>query len=376
MNTIVKPKLQHHLLVYNMITKEQVLKALSTVQEPDLKKDLVTLNMIKDIEVREAVIAFTVLLTTPACPMKDKIEQDCIAAIHSIVDAHVEVKITMEANVLTLRSDKVVLPGVKNIIAVVSGKGGVGKSTVASNLALALSELGAKVGLLDADIYGPSMPIMFGIHETPEMKVVDGKNILIPVERHHIKLMSIGFMIEPNQAVVWRGPMVSSALRQFINETDWGELDYLVLDMPPGTGDIHLTMGQIIPVTGFVLVTTPQDVAVADALKAAVMFDMLPNKIPMLGVVENMSWFTPAELPNNKYFIFGEGGGAKMAKQFNAALLGQVPLVASIREGADKGMPAVMDDNNLAKPVFMQIAKAVAQQITFVNTIGQFQTNN
>jgi ATP-binding protein involved in chromosome partitioning len=208
------------------------------------------------------------------------------------------------------------------------------------------------------------------------MKVVDGKNIMVPVERHHIKLMSIGFMIEPNQAVVWRGPMVSSALRQFINETDWGELDYLVLDMPPGTGDIHLTMGQIIPVTGFVLVTTPQDVAVADALKAAVMFDMLPNKIPMLGVVENMSWFTPAELPNNKYFIFGDGGGAKMAKQFNAPLLGQVPLVASIREGADKGMPAVLDDNNLAKPVFMQIAKAVAQQITLVNTIGQFQTNN
>lgn len=376
MNTIVKPKLQHHLLVNYMITKEQVLKALSTVQEPDLKKDLVTLNMIKDIEVSGHNIKFTVLLTTPACPMKDKIEHDCVEAIKSKVDAQAVVDITMEANVLTLRSDKVVLPGVKNIIAVVSGKGGVGKSTVASNLALALSELGAKVGLLDADIYGPSMPIMFGIHETPEMKVVDGKNIMIPVERHHIKLMSIGFMIEPNQAVVWRGPMVSSALRQFINETDWGELDYLVLDMPPGTGDIHLTMGQIIPVTGFVLVTTPQDVAVADALKAAVMFDMLPNKIPMLGVVENMSWFTPAELPNNKYFIFGEGGGAKMAKQFNAPLLGQVPLVATIREGADKGMPAVMDDNNLAKPVFMQIAKAVAQQITLVNTIGQHQTNN
>ncbi len=376
MNTIVKPKLQHHLLVNNMITKEQVLKALSTVQEPDLKKDLVTLNMIKDIEVSGHHIKFTVLLTTPACPMKDKIEQDCIAAIKTMIDEQAIVEIFMEANVLTLRSDKVVLPGVKNIIAVVSGKGGVGKSTVASNLALALSEHGAKVGLLDADIYGPSMPIMFGIHETPEMKVVDGKNTMLPVERHHIKLMSIGFMIEPNQAVVWRGPMVSSALRQFINETDWGELDYLVLDMPPGTGDIHLTMGQIIPVTGFVLVTTPQDVAVADALKAAVMFDMLPNKIPMLGVVENMSWFTPAELPNNKYFIFGEGGGAKMAQQFNSNLLGQVPLVAGIREGADKGMPAVLDDNNPAKPIFMQIAKAVAQQITLVNTVGQPQTNN
>lgn len=349
------------------ISTEKIIKALSTVQEPDLKKDLVTLNMIKDVVVDGLAVSFTVILTTPACPLKDKIEADCKEAILRLVDANAQITITMEAQVLSARLDKLAIPGVKNIIAVVSGKGGVGKSTVASNLALALSELGAKVGLLDADIYGPSVPIMFGIHETPEMQVVDGKNCMIPVERHQIKLMSIGFMIQPNQAVVWRGPMVSSALRQFINETIWGDLDYLILDMPPGTGDIHLTMGQIIPVTGFVLVTTPQEVAVADALKAAVMFDMLPTKIPFLGVVENMSWFTPAELPNNKYFIFGEGGGTKIAKQFDTKLLAQIPLVAGVREGADKGMPAVLDDENPAKPLFINLAKQVAQQMAIVN---------
>lgn len=350
-----------------MFTQQHVLAALSTVIEPDFKKDLVTLNMVKDILVNDKEVSFTVVLTTPACPFKDKIEKDCVDAIHNHIAPELKVNVKMEANVLTARMDKLVLPGVKNIIAVVSGKGGVGKSTVASNLALALHELGAKVGLLDADIYGPSMPLMFGVHEAPDMKVVDGKNIMLPVERHGIKLMSIGFMIQPNQAVVWRGPMVSSALRQFINETEWGELDYLVLDMPPGTGDIHLTMGQIIPVTGFVLVTTPQDVALADAIKAVVMFDMLPNKIPMLGVVENMSWFTPAELPNNRYYIFGEGGGQKMATDFGSELLGQIPLVAGIREGGDKGMPAVLDDNNPAKSLFIDVAKRVAQQIAIQN---------
>jgi ATP-binding protein involved in chromosome partitioning len=350
-----------------MFTQQQVLKALSTVQEPDFKKDLVTLNMIRDITIAEGEISFTIVLTTPACPFKDKMEQECVEAIHKFLSTDLKVVVKTEANVLSARMDKLVLPGVKNIIAVVSGKGGVGKSTVASNLALALCELGAKVGLLDADIYGPSMPLMFGVHEAPDMKVVNGKNIMLPVERHGIKLMSIGFMIRPDQAVVWRGPMVSSALRQFVNETDWGELDYLVLDMPPGTGDIHLTMGQIIPVTGFLLVTTPQDIALADAIKAAVMFEMLPEKIPMLGVVENMSWFTPAELPQNRYYIFGEGGGQKIADDFNSTLLGQIPLVAGVREGGDKGMPAVLDENNPARPEFINIAKRVAQQVVIAN---------
>lgn len=358
-----------------MITTAQIISALATVQEPDLKKDLVTLNMIKDITINDLQVSFTVILTTPACPLKEKIEQDCIAAIHQHVNPNAQVTVHMEARVINTREDKLVLPGVKHIIAVVSGKGGVGKSTMASNLALALHELGAKVGLLDADIYGPSVPIMFGIHETPDMKVVDGKNIMIPVERHGIKLMSIGFMIQPDQAVVWRGPMVSSALRQFVNETDWGELDYLVLDMPPGTGDIHLTMGQIIPVSGFVLVTTPQDVALADAIKAAVMFEMLPSKIPMLGVVENMSWFTPAELPENKYFIFGEGGGARIAEKFNSYLLGQIPLVAGIREGGDHGMPAVLDSENPARKAFLQTAQRVAQQLAMLSISKSEATN-
>lgn len=357
------------------ITKEMVIKALSTVDDPDFKKDLVTLNMIKDVEVNNQNISFTVVLTTPACPLKDKIENDCREAIAKLVDANAIVTIKMDSKVTSPNLDKLNIPGVKNIIAVVSGKGGVGKSTVASNLALALSELGAKVGLLDADIYGPSIPIMFGVHESPEIQVINGKNRILPVERHNIKLMSIGFMVQPNQAVAWRGPMISNALRQFVNDTLWGELDYLVLDLPPGTGDIHLTMGQIIPVTGFVLVTTPQDVAVADAIKAAVMFDMMPTKTPFLGVIENMSWFTPAELPQNKYYIFGEGGGKRIASQFNTLLLGQVPLVASVREGADKGMPAVLDDTNPAKSIFIDLAKQTAQQLAILNA-NQLQQNN
>lgn len=350
------------------VSVNDILKALSTVQEPDLGKDLVTLNMIKDITIEGRSVSFKIVLTTPACPLKEKIEADCIAAIHGLVSADLDVKVEMTANVTSNRMDKLVLPGVKNVIAVISGKGGVGKSTVSSNLALALSELGAKVGLLDADIHGPSVPIMFGVHdETPDMRIVDGKQLMVPIERHGIKLLSIGFMIDPNQAVVWRGPMVSSALRQFVNDTDWGELDYLILDMPPGTGDIHLTMAQIVPVSGVVLVTTPQDVALADAQKAATMFEMLPNKIPMLGVVENMSWFTPAELPGHKYYIFGEGGGQKMASRLNVELLGQIPLVTGVREGGDKGMPAVLDDENPAKPLFLAVARAVAQQLAIEN---------
>lgn len=353
-----------------MINKDDILRALSTVQEPDLKKDLVSLKMIQDIEVSDKKVSFTVVLTTPACPLKDKIEQDCIDAIHQLVSDSLDIKITMTSNVTTNRSDKLVLPGVKNIIAVVSGKGGVGKSTVAANLALALHQLGAKVGLLDADIHGPSVPMMFGVHdETPDMRIVNEKQLMVPIERHGIKLLSIGFMIQPNQAVVWRGPMVSSALRQFVNDTDWGELDYLILDMPPGTGDIHLTMAQIVPVSGVVLVTTPQDVALADAKKAAAMFELMPVKIPVLGVIENMSWFTPIELPNNKYFIFGNGGGSKLATELEVPLLGQIPLVQGVREGGDKGMPAVLDELNPARVVFMSLAGQVAQNLAIQNAV-------
>jgi ATP-binding protein involved in chromosome partitioning len=357
-----------------MITEEQILKALSGVIEPDLHKDLVSLNMIHDLQIKDNTVSFKIMLTTPACPLKEKMENDCRAAIAAIAP-DMEVKVEMEANVTSNRSDKLVLPGVKNIVAVVSGKGGVGKSTVASNLALALAASGAKVGLLDADIHGPSMPIMFGIDETPEMREVDGKSILKPIERHGIKIMSIGFMINPDQAVVWRGPIISSALRQFVSETEWGELDYLVLDMPPGTGDIHLTMLQIVPLTGAVIVTTPQEVALTDAIKAASMFDMMPTKVPVLGVVENMSWFTPAELPGSRYKIFGEGGGQKLADKFHIDLLGQVPLIMSIRDGGDKGMPAVLDETNEAYGVFMEIAGKVAQRLSVIHA-NQVQASN
>ncbi len=350
------------------ITQENIYKALSTVIEPDLKKDLVTLNMIRSVKVENGRVDVVIVLTTPACPLKDKIEEDCVNAIHKVVDASLEVKIEMTANVTTQRLDKLTLPGVKNIIAVASGKGGVGKSTVSTNLALALAQRGAKVGLLDADIHGPSVPMMFGeLDSRPLMRNVAGRELMVPIEKHQIKLLSIGFLIKPEQAVVWRGPMVSSALRQFINDVDWGELDYLVLDLPPGTGDIHLTMIQIVPLTGVVMVTTPQAVALADAYKAATMFKMMPTPVPLLGVIENMAWFTPEELPNNRYHIFGNGGGKIMADELGIKFLGEVPLFMGIREGGDTGRPAVLDKESLARKYFMDIAERVAQQVAIKN---------
>jgi ATP-binding protein involved in chromosome partitioning len=231
-----------------------------------------------------------------------------------------------------------------------------------------LSLKGAKVGLLDADIHGPSIPMMFGeMNSQPSMRDVDGKSLMVPVEKFGIKLLSIGFLIKPEQAVVWRGPMVSSALRQFVNDTDWGELDYLILDLPPGTGDIHLTMLQVVPLTGIVMVTTPQAVALADAYKAATMFTMTPVKVPILGIVENMAYFTPAELPENKYYIFGNGGGKTMSNELDVPFLGEVPIYMDIREGGDNGIPAVMDSNSPVQKAFFQISEKVARQIAVLN---------
>ena len=351
-------------------TKDDILKALSTVQEPDLHKDLVTLNMIQDLQFDEKLISFKLVLTTPACPLKEKMEKDCIQAIHEFISKDISVKIEMTANVSSNRSDKLVLPNVKNIIAIASGKGGVGKSSVASNLALALAMQGAKVGLLDADIYGPSIPMMFGeTNAQPEMKNVDGKSLMLPIEKYGVKLLSIGFLIKLEQAVVWRGPMVSSALRQFINDCDWGELDYLILDLPPGTGDIHLTMLQIVPLTGVVMVTTPQAIALADAYKAATMFSMTPIKVPILGIVENMAYFVADELPGKKYFIFGENGGQRMADELKLKLLGQIPIYMSIREGGDNGTPAVFEKNTPVQKAFFELAENVAQSVSILNAI-------
>ena len=351
------------------MTESDILKALSTVEEPDFKKDLVTLNMVKDINIDNNKVSFTIILTTPACPLKDLIKVRCEKAIHSMVDENAEIEINFTSNTSSLRTDKKdVLKDVKNIIAVVSGKGGVGKSTVSANLALALAASGAKVGLMDADIYGPSVHIMFGIRgERPQMKDVDGKGKIVPIERYGIKVMSIGLLVDEKQAVVWRGPMVSSAIRQFVTDVDWGELDYLVIDMPPGTGDIHLTIVQTVPVTGAIVVTTPQLVALADAKKGITMFNQGGLKVPVIGLVENMSYFTPAELPENKYYIFGKEGGKKLAEEFDITFLGEIPLVQSIREGGDIGVPVMIGDDEISKQAFTEFGDNAVRAISMRN---------
>lgn len=350
------------------VTNEQILKALSTVQEPDLKKDLVTLGMIKDIKIDGKNVYFTVILTTPACPLKELIKRSCTEAIHRDISADLTIHIEMIADVTSIRlGNTPLLPGVKNIIAVASGKGGVGKSTVTSNLAMALAQTGAKVGIIDADISGPSIPIMFDVaDEKPRVESVDGKNIIIPIMQYGVKLLSIGFLTPADSAVVWRGPMASSALKQFIGDSDWGDLDYLLFDLPPGTSDIHLTLVQTLPVTGAIIVTTPQKVALADAVKGLNMFLQPQINVPILGIVENMSYFTPPELPDNKYYIFGQDGGKQIAERYQVPFLGEVPIVQDIREGGDKGRPEVMN-NTVTANSFKQIAANLAQQIAVRN---------
>ena len=351
------------------MTEVEILKALSNVQEPDLGKDLVTLNMIKDLVVDGVNVSFTIVLTTPACPMKDLMKNACENAIKLLVNKEAKVQVNFTSNTTSLRKDeKTVLGKVKNIIAVVSGKGGVGKSTVSANLALALAEGGAKVGLMDADIYGPSVPIMFGVRgQRPLMKDDSGQGIILPLEKFGIRLMSIGLLVDEKDAVVWRGPMASSAIRQFITDVDWGELDYLVIDMPPGTGDIHLTIMQTVPVTGVVIVTTPQTVALADAKKAIAMFGQANIKVPIIGLIENMSYFTPAELPDNKYYLFGKEGGKNLATEYEIPFLGEIPLVQSIREGGDAGVPAMVGTDNISKEALRTVVSQAVRQIAIRN---------
>jgi ATP-binding protein involved in chromosome partitioning len=351
------------------MTVDLILKALSNVQEPDLGKDLVTLNMITDLVVEGDHVSFTIVLTTPACPMKDLMKNACENAIKLLVNKQAIITVNFTSNTTSRRQDeKTVLAQVKNIIAVVSGKGGVGKSTVSANLALALAEGGAKVGLMDADIYGPSVPIMFGVRgQRPMMKDENGKGIILPLEKFGIRLMSIGLLVDEKDAVVWRGPMASSAIRQFITDVDWGELDYLIIDMPPGTGDIHLTIMQTVPVTGVVIVTTPQTVALADAKKAIAMFGQANIKVPIIGLVENMAYFTPAELPNNKYYLFGKEGGRNLAEEYDLPFLGQIPLVQSIREGGDEGVPAMVGKDEISKDALRTVVSQAVRKIAIRN---------
>lgn len=353
------------------IREEDILKALSKVYDPDLGKDLVSLGMIRDLKISDNSIDFSVVLTTPACPLREMLKNQCLEAIQSIVSDGCQININMTSSVTTTRLESApMLPDVKNLIAVASGKGGVGKSTVTSNLAVALAKSGAKVGVIDADIFGPSIPTMFGCEEEqPTVKRVNEKNWILPVERYGVKLISIGFLSPGDSAIVWRGPMASSALKQFISDTDWGELDYLLFDLPPGTSDIHLTLVQTIPVTGAVVVTTPQKVALADATKGVSMFQQPQINVPILGIIENMAYFTPAELPDNKYYIFGKNGGKELAKSRNVPFIGEIPLVQSIRECGDSGEPVVLKDEITAK-AFMELAQNLAQQVAIRNASG------
>ncbi len=352
-----------------MITSEQIFSALRYVEDPDLKKDLVTLNMIEELKIDGNKISFSVVLTTPACPMKDMLENACRNAILHFVSKEAEISIHMTSRVTSRLEPG--LKGIKNIIVVASGKGGVGKSTVAVNLALGLAKKGARVGLIDADIYGPSIPIMFGVeNERPRSSQnAEGKTRIEPIEKYGIKLLSIGFFTDPNQPVPWRGPMVSTAVKQLFNDADWGELDYMVVDLPPGTGDIHITITQGFPIAGAVIVTTPQNVALADARKGVGMFLMDSVNVPLLGVVENMSYFTPAELPDNKYYIFGQNGGQALAQQYGIPFLGEIPLVKSISDAGDGGKPVILEENDLMGEAFMQIAERVAQQVAIQNAV-------
>ena len=370
------------------IQESQIISALSTVMDPDLGSDLVSLGMVQNIAIVDNNVSFTVVLTTPACPMKESFKQSCIAAIRAAVPEVASIDVTMESKVTSSCShhgqngghghhhgahgsqaghgehggpQKIVLENVKNIIAVASGKGGVGKSTVSVNLAVSLAATGARVGLIDADLYGPSIPTMFGLQDArPELS--EGK--LVPIEKFGVKLMSIGFLVDNDTALIWRGPMASSAIRQLINDVDWQELDYLIFDLPPGTGDIQLTLVQALALTGAVIVTTPQDVALADVAKAVTMFRKV--EVPILGVVENMSWY---ELPDgSRDYIFGRQGGEKFAKGNGLPFLGAIPISSSVREGGDNGKPFIISNPDAPTSAAARlVAGEIARQVSIRN---------
>ncbi|MBL7790231.1 MAG: Mrp/NBP35 family ATP-binding protein [Chitinophagales bacterium] len=353
-----------------MINQENVLIALSRVPEPDLKKDLVTLNMIQDIKIDGQKISFTIVLTTPACPLKELIHNNCVKELKADFGEDIEVNIHMTSNVSSTRNKDInILPNVKNIVCISSGKGGVGKSTVTVQLALALSKMGAKVGILDADIHGPSIPIMLGMkNKKPQTREIKEKIYIQPVEYNdNLKVLSIGFLIDERQAIVWRGPMVTSALKQFINDVLWGDLDYLILDMPPGTGDVQLTIAQTLKVTCAVIVSTPQKVAIADARKALSMYRVQGVEIPVAGVIENMAYFVPHDMPDKKYYIFGSGGAKNLASDYEVAFLGEVPLTENLRECADNGQELTAD-NQIVLDSFQTIAQKLAREISVLNS--------
>ncbi|GEQ84561.1 iron-sulfur cluster carrier protein [Patiriisocius marinistellae] len=350
------------------LIKEDILKALETISVAGEGKNMVESGAVKNVMTFADEVVVDLTMATPAMHIKKRAETDVIKAIHQHVnaDAKVQVNIKVEASEKPANPNLIkgkAIPGIQNIVAVASGKGGVGKSTVTANLAITLSKMGFKVGILDADIYGPSIPIMFDVAmERPLSVTVDGKSKMKPVENYGVKVLSIGFFTKPDQAVIWRGPMAAKALNQLIFDADWGELDFMLLDLPPGTGDIHLSIMQSLPITGAVIVSTPQTVALADAKKGVAMFQQESIDVPVLGVIENMSYFTPAELPENKYYIFGKEGAKNLAEDLNVPFLGGLPLVQSIREAGDAGHPAALQTGTIIEDAFIEITKNVVSE--------------
>jgi len=346
-----------------MITQENLIEALKKVIEPDLKKDIITLDLVSDIKIDGKKISFSVKVYNPAMHAKKRMEE----ALQFQLERAFGKDIQAEISLIPLPKDKepeirAILTNVKHIIAVASGKGGVGKSTVTANLAAGLAKQGYKVGLVDADIYGPSMPTMFDlVGQRPVGVEKDGKTLIKPIESYGVKILSIGFFADPEQAVVWRGPMATKALNQMFKDADWGDLDFMIVDLPPGTGDVHLTLVQNVPLTGVIIVSTPQEVALADARKGINMFRMDSVKVPVLGIVENMAWFTPEELPENKYYIFGKDGASNLAASMNVPVLAQIPLIQSVREAGDVGRPAVLQENTLSAKVFEEFVRKFVQ---------------
>jgi ATP-binding protein involved in chromosome partitioning len=354
------------------LKKEDILNALSTISVAGEGKNMVDSGAVQNVVTFADEVIIDLKLSTPALHIKKRAEVDVMKVIHDKVYEKAKVKVNIKVDAPAKQNVNEIkgkpIPGIKNIVAVASGKGGVGKSTVTANLAVSLAQMGFNVGLLDADIYGPSGPIMFDVmHEKPLSVNVNGKSKMRPIENYGVKLLSIGFFTKPNQAVIWRGPMAAKALNQMIFDADWGELDFLLVDLPPGTGDIHLSIMQSMPITGAVIVSTPQHVALADARKGVAMFQQENINVPVLGIVENMAYFTPEELPDNKYYIFGESGAKRLSEDIDVPFLGEIPLVQSIREAGDVGRPAALQDNTPTQKAFEELTKNVVQEVVFRN---------
>jgi ATP-binding protein involved in chromosome partitioning len=353
------------------LTRDEILKVLGNIIEPDLKKDIVSLNLIEELTFSENAITLIVSLSNPALHARKRMQEAVEFNLKRFFGQEIQVVCTVKGlNNENKKARRKVLPDVKNIVAIASGKGGVGKSTVTANIAGGLIKAGFTVGIVDADIYGPSMPTMFDVvNERPTMTEIDGKNLINPVESNGIKILSIGFFTDQDNAVVWRGPMASKALTQMLTDANWGELDYLLIDLPPGTGDIHLSLVQTVPLDGVVIVSTPQEVALADARRGVNMFKMDTIKVPIIGIVENMAYFTPAELPDNKYYIFGRDGAKNLAEGMKVPFLGAIPLVQSVCEAGDSGKPAVFQENTPIAKAFEDLVNTFVYQLNSIKDV-------